>query len=399
MRRNGAGSSRGPVASSAAVSRRACARIRRTRSPRPSITARSTSRDGAALRRALAGSPGGPPDVVANAAAMTHVDRCEARARGCRSRQCDGAGRARGALPGDRGAAGARLDRLRVRRHSDTTLHRNGSHGTAQRLWPHQARRRATRAGRATRRARRAHGWVFGPGRNFVRTILEAAARARRGEAPALRVVDDQRGSPTYAGDLADGIVGLVDAGASGIFHLANTGVASWWDLARAAVDIWGHPELPIEKVRTDELPRPAPRPAWSVLDTSKAGRLGVRLRTWRDGLRGYLDSDASPLRELGAFVVSGRKLDRVLVTGGAGFLGSHLCERLLADGCEVICFDNLLTGRMDNIQPLLGHPQASRSSTTTSPTSCTSRAISTRSCTSRRRRARRTSSGCRSRS
>ena len=54
------------------------------------------------------------------------------------------------------------------------------------------------------------------------------------------------------------------------------------------------------------------------------------------------------------------RTLRRVLVTGGAGFLGSHLCERLLADGCEVICFDNLLTGRMDNIEPLLGHPRFS---------------------------------------
>ncbi|MDJ0865126.1 MAG: SDR family oxidoreductase [Myxococcota bacterium] len=46
----------------------------------------------------------------------------------------------------------------------------------------------------------------------------------------------------------------------------------------------------------------------------------------------------------------------RVLVTGGAGFIGSHLCERLVVEGCEVICFDNLLTGRMENLEPLLGH-------------------------------------------
>jgi dTDP-4-dehydrorhamnose reductase len=134
-----------------------------------------------------------------------------------------------------------------------------------------------------------------------VRTILEAAARTARGEAPPLRVVDDQRGSPTYAGDLADGIIGLVGADARGIVHLVNGGVSTWWDLARASVDIWGHPELPIEKVRTADVPRPAPRPAWSVLDTRKAERLGVSLRSWREALRAYLDSDASPLRELGA--------------------------------------------------------------------------------------------------
>ncbi len=50
------------------------------------------------------------------------------------------------------------------------------------------------------------------------------------------------------------------------------------------------------------------------------------------------------------------RSLRRVLVTGGAGFIGSHLCERLVVEGCEVICFDNLLTGRMENLEPLLGH-------------------------------------------
>ena len=53
-------------------------------------------------------------------------------------------------------------------------------------------------------------------------------------------------------------------------------------------------------------------------------------------------------------------QLDRVLVTGGAGFIGSHLCRRLLAEGCEVRVLDNLLTGRMENIEPLLGHPKFS---------------------------------------
>src|SRR5262245_59275303 len=46
----------------------------------------------------------------------------------------------------------------------------------------------------------------------------------------------------------------------------------------------------------------------------------------------------------------------RILVTGGAGFLGSHLCERLIADGAEVVCLDNFFTGRRENIEPLLDH-------------------------------------------
>ncbi len=57
---------------------------------------------------------------------------------------------------------------------------------------------------------------------------------------------------------------------------------------------------------------------------------------------------------------MSAHPFRRVLVTGGAGFLGSHLCERFLAEGCEVLCFDNLLTGRMDNVAHLLGHERFS---------------------------------------
>jgi dTDP-4-dehydrorhamnose reductase len=143
--------------------------------------------------------------------------------------------------------------------------------------------------------------WVFGPGRNFVRTMIEqAGARRLRRDPSPLRVVDDQFGSPTYAGDLAQGIVRLVEAGARGLYHLANRGVATWWDVARESLDQGGFADVAIERVRTSAFPRPAPRPAYSALDCTKAERIGVRLQGWRDGVRAYLRSDASPLLPAG---------------------------------------------------------------------------------------------------
>jgi dTDP-4-dehydrorhamnose reductase len=257
--------------------------------------------DAAGMRRTLLALPGGAPDVIANAAAMTHVDRCETEPAAAEAANATGPA----ALAEICEQIGAQLVTVSTDYVFDgcgsqpyTELDPTGPRSVYGRTkLDGEHRVFAAHPGALVVRT----AWVFGPGRNFVRTILEAAARAQRGEAPPLRVVDDQRGSPTYADDLAEGIIGLVGAGASGVVNLVNRDVATWWDLARASVDIWGHPELPIEKVRTADFPRPAPRPAWSVLDISKADRLGVRLRTWREALRAYLDSDASPLRELGA--------------------------------------------------------------------------------------------------
>src|SRR5260221_10402208 len=49
--------------------------------------------------------------------------------------------------------------------------------------------------------------------------------------------------------------------------------------------------------------------------------------------------------------------MNRILVTGGAGFLGSHLCDRLIADGADVLCVDNFYTGNKANIAPLMANP------------------------------------------
>jgi len=140
--------------------------------------------------------------------------------------------------------------------------------------------------------------WVFGRGRNFIAAILDQAAKRRAGEASGpLRVVADQTGRPTYAVDLAAGIWRLVELGASGLYHVANEGVATWWELARFCLDEAGCHDLPIQKISTGELRVDAPRPAWSVLDTTKARDRGVALRPWREAVRAYLTSDASPLR------------------------------------------------------------------------------------------------------
>jgi len=139
--------------------------------------------------------------------------------------------------------------------------------------------------------------WLFGRGPNFVATMLGHAARAATGPEHRLRVVRDQRGRPTSARDLARAIGELLDQGAEGLFHVTNEGEASWWELARHALDLAGFSRVAIEPILTSEMPRPARRPSYSVLDTAKARRRGVKLQDWRQGLSAYLRSAESPLR------------------------------------------------------------------------------------------------------
>ncbi|MDR3685364.1 MAG: dTDP-4-dehydrorhamnose reductase [Coriobacteriia bacterium] len=126
--------------------------------------------------------------------------------------------------------------------------------------------------------------WVFGPaGANFPVKILEAA-RTR----PELKVVTDEVGSPTYTIDLAQGILGLVDAGASGIFHLAGSGSCSRFEMATEILRIAGL-DTQIEPVTSDEFPTVAARPMNSVLDCTKASALGVSMPDWHDSLARFL--------------------------------------------------------------------------------------------------------------
>ena len=130
--------------------------------------------------------------------------------------------------------------------------------------------------------------WVVGDGHNFVRTM---AGLAGRGIAPT--VVADQIGRPTFADDIADAIVHLLDAGAHGTFHVTGGGEpASWADVARAVYAIV-RPDLTVTDTTTAEYfadkPDAAARPLNSVLDLAKAQAAGVELPDWRERLKAYV--------------------------------------------------------------------------------------------------------------
>ena len=118
--------------------------------------------------------------------------------------------------------------------------------------------------------------WVCGPhGSNMVKTILRLAA----GEG-TLRFVDDQRGCPTFTGDLAAMLLQLGTGRRPGLFHVTNQGATSWYGLARDVLAAAGLDPARVEPIATSDLdpPRPAPRPANSVLDNAALRMSGVAL-------------------------------------------------------------------------------------------------------------------------
>jgi dTDP-4-dehydrorhamnose reductase len=123
-----------------------------------------------------------------------------------------------------------------------------------------------------------------GKGGNFVEAIL---SKAHAGE--PLRVVDDVTMSPTYTMDVARALPALLMADASGVVHLANSGSCTWFEFARAILDLQGL-KVPVEAVTSNAFPRPARRPSNSALSSRRAGDLlGRPMRPWREALQEYL--------------------------------------------------------------------------------------------------------------
>lgn len=236
-------------------------------------------------------------DVVVNAAAYTDVDGCETAAEECHLVNAEAPGRIARACR-NHGVPLVHVSTDYVFDGQGSTPYREDDPPAPRSVYGRSKLEGECRVLEACPEALVVRtSWLYGAGRNFVATIFAHAARVLAGEIPELRVVDDQTGRPTYAEDLAGGIVALVEASCQGLYHLANSGLATWWELARAALDHVGHADLPVARVSTAEFPRPAPRPAWSVLDLEKAARAGVSLRPWREALAAYLDSEAGPRR------------------------------------------------------------------------------------------------------
>ncbi|HEX8051473.1 MAG TPA: dTDP-4-dehydrorhamnose reductase [Thermoleophilaceae bacterium] len=235
--------------------------------------------DAEAVRAAIAAER---PGAVINCAAWTDVDGAEADEAAATRLNGDAAG----ALAAAAAEAGAAI----VHPSTDYVFDGSGTRPYVESdpTSPINAYGRSKLAGEhAVAAANVRHfvvrtSWLFGAnGRNFVETMLGLASAG----GPVL-VVRDQVGCPTYTGHLAEALVRLVDGESYGLHHIAGGGECSWFEFAneifeRAAT------ETRAMSCTSDEFPRPAPRPAYSVLRTERD--YGLELPPWQDGLASYL--------------------------------------------------------------------------------------------------------------
>ncbi len=128
--------------------------------------------------------------------------------------------------------------------------------------------------------------WLYGThGENFVKTILGKVETGER-----LRVVDDQVGSPTYAADLARAVALLLSRGQTGLFHVTNSGSCSWYEFTREILRLTDKDMGTVSRISSEELNRPARRPAYSVLENAAWRAAGLPpLRPWPDALADML--------------------------------------------------------------------------------------------------------------
>lgn len=127
--------------------------------------------------------------------------------------------------------------------------------------------------------------WVFGEGKNFVKTMLRLAENNSK-----IRVVSDQFGTPTSALELARVIVYLMETESYGVYHATCEGSTNWYEFALSIFEYAGK-EVEVEAITTAEYPTPAKRPMYSILDNKALReRHNYRMKEWREALREYMD-------------------------------------------------------------------------------------------------------------
>jgi dTDP-4-dehydrorhamnose reductase len=244
----------------------------------------------------LLGEPGGL-DAVVNCAAWTDVDGAESSREQAHAVNADGAGiLARSAATADVRLLHVSTDyvfdgrapldgdgRPRPYVESDPT----GPH-TVYGSTKLEGERQVLAASPRHTIARTA--WLYGvDGPNFVKTMLRLA-----GERDAVQVVTDQIGSPTWSGHLAPALLGLLERDVAGLVHLTGGGAVSWNGFA---AEIFRQAEVSceVQPASSEQMARPAPRPAWSALESERADV--VPMPDWRDGLAGYLAAQDGMMR------------------------------------------------------------------------------------------------------
>lgn len=125
--------------------------------------------------------------------------------------------------------------------------------------------------------------WLYSEyGKNFVKTMLNLTATK-----PQLKVVFDQTGTPTYAGDLAEAILTIIEKPVEGIYHFSNEGVCSWYDFTKMIAEYSGQTQCDIIPCHSEEFLSKVKRPAYSVLDKTKVKETyGLKIPYWTDSLR-----------------------------------------------------------------------------------------------------------------
>lgn len=228
------------------------------------------------------------PEVVINAAAFTDVDGCESQRELAFSVNAEGAGHVARSCR----SAGSRLIHLstdyvfdgtsRVPYTEESPPHPLNVYGESK-LRGEQSIQETGGNHLILRTA-----WLYGRlGKNFVDTILRLASQQEE-----LRVVDDQRGSPTFTRDLSRAIAQLLEKDVRGILHVTNSGSCTWFEFAQKILEMKKplNDRLRLIPISSGKLARPAPRPANSALDCSRFEKVtGSKMSPWEEALQAYL--------------------------------------------------------------------------------------------------------------